>query len=526
MKKTILLLLCALAFNNLFSQELLKEILPKYNGLTNEVNLVEEITYSYDDQEKTVEKIQHRTLKYVKGKLVSEHNTYFDYDGKNETVFTYNSKGLLVKKTFTDFVLSVPSTTVYTYEKGVLVSENYESEFIKSFSTYEYDSKGRLIKVTSKDENGQLTNIMEYTDYANNDTYTRKDFFYSLNEKSSTSVTKFENGDIVSYDYENEFGTLSSAKYTYDSNGNVLNVLYGDISTERNKYEYAVDNYIKKYSFEGDEFFHFEKFIFRKIDFVNGKSIGSTEPDMAFIEENNVVSENKEMGLNQLESGCISGNCIDGYGTFNYENGEQYEGFFKNAHRSGPGLLLYEDGSSFNGMWENDEKNGLGFYSSYDGSFFLGHHQANLRNGEGIEQMYDEEGVIFSIANWESGNETSKIGNEKNDVLIGCISGDCQNGFGSYLYENGDIYMGFYKNGLYDNIGMYIYKSGDVFIGAFENQKRYGYGMYVWQNGSIYYGEYANDTYHGLGAYMPADDGQKLIGEFQNGNLSKSMSPD
>ena len=83
-----------------------------------------------------------------------------------------------------------------------------------------------------------------------------------------------------------------------------------------------------------------------------------------------------------------------------------------------------------------------------------------------------------------------KVDTKKN---AGCILGNCQNGFGTYIWANGDKYDGEWKN-----------------------DKRNGYGTFTWANGYKYVGEWKNDKINGFGTYIWAD-GTKECGEYQNG---------
>ena len=53
---------------------------------------------------------------------------------------------------------------------------------------------------------------------------------------------------------------------------------------------------------------------------------------------------------------------LDGYGVFHYENGDIYEGLFKEGVREGIGEYTYEDGCAYYGEWKNDKKHGQGSF--------------------------------------------------------------------------------------------------------------------------------------------------------------------
>ncbi|MDR2474377.1 MAG: hypothetical protein LBD45_00830, partial [Bacteroidales bacterium] len=79
-----------------------------------------------------------------------------------------------------------------------------------------------------------------------------------------------------------------------------------------------------------------------------------------------------------------------------------------------------------------------------------------------------------------------------------CIKGDCQNGDGSFQFDNGDKYTGAYRNGQRNGEGTYIYKSGDRYTGTWSNNQMNGYGEYYGVNYD-YKGKWANNQQHGQG---------------------------
>jgi YD repeat-containing protein len=156
---------------------------------------MEEHNYYYDDVAKTIEKSGIVTATYDKGKLVSYKNQYLgDYPSESEMVYTYDSKGLLEKKIYKDISYDTQSVYTYQYEKGKLMTELYESEYSNTVTKYEYDKKGRVIKATTTDEEGNITSISEYSDYgANEESYTLTYKYMVDGVASSTGVSKYVN---------------------------------------------------------------------------------------------------------------------------------------------------------------------------------------------------------------------------------------------------------------------------------------------------------------------------------------------
>jgi hypothetical protein len=76
----------------------------------------------------------------------------------------------------------------------------------------------------------------------------------------------------------------------------------------------------------------------------------------------------------------------------------------------------------------------------------------------------------------------------------GCISGDCENGKGTYIYEGNGTQI--WKNG--------AYVSYDKFVGNFRNGKRKE-GTYTWANGDKFVGRYGSDGHKHFGTLTYAN---------------------
>lgn len=106
----------------------------------------------------------------------------------------------------------------------------------------------------------------------------------------------------------------------------------------------------------------------------------------------------------------------------------------------------------------------------------------------------------------------------------GCVSGNCIDGVGKYIYDSGDIYEGSFKNGLRDGKGKMLYVNGDIYEGDYKNDLRDGFGVYTFKNGDVYEGNFKNGVREGDGTYK-FNDGMIFKGTFiqdgakGNGNL-------
>ncbi len=165
-----------------------------------------------------------------------------------------------------------------------------------------------------------------------------------------------------------------------------------------------------------------------------------------------------------IQSGCLSGNCNTGKGLFAYPEGSRYEGQFRNKLPDGYGTFYYANGNQYNGTFRKGNRHGRGTLIKKDGSVVSG----EWRFGEYMP----------------SGKTPPS--------LLGCISGNCMNGYGTYLYKDGNKYTGTFKRGYPD-----------------------GYGTVQYKDGNRYEGQMKEGAFEGVGTLFR--DGMKITGKWQKG---------
>ena len=57
-----------------------------------------------------------------------------------------------------------------------------------------------------------------------------------------------------------------------------------------------------------------------------------------------------------------------------------------------------------------------------------------------------------------------------------CIQGNCNNGYGIFIFDDGRVYEGQWKMGLFDGMGKLIFISGSKYTGEFKKGHIHGYG--------------------------------------------------
>ena len=103
-----------------------------------------------------------------------------------------------------------------------------------------------------------------------------------------------------------------------------------------------------------------------------------------------------------------------------------------------------------------------------------------------------------------------------------CVSGDCVNGYGTYVWDSGEKYVGEFKNYEFHGQGTLTLADGNWYVGEFKNYKFDGQGTYTSANGDKYVGGFKNNEKHGQGTYTYASaSGGVWRGIWENGELAR-----
>lgn len=102
-------------------------------------------------------------------------------------------------------------------------------------------------------------------------------------------------------------------------------------------------------------------------------------------------------------------------------------------------------------------------------------------------------------------------------TAVGCVSGDCEDGTGVFVYPTGERYAGEFEDGDKHGEGTEYYADGKVkYKGGFRDNLRCDYGVYFYRNGDKYVGWFQKNVPNGKGTYRFAD-GDQITGNFRNG---------
>lgn len=246
-----------------------------------------------------------------------------------------------------------------------------------------------------------------------------------------------------------------------------------------------------------------------------------------------------------LAGRCVSGNCTEGEGIYLYDDLKRYEGEFHNATADGTGTIHYPAGAwyegdvydgrphgngtlhgwrgwkhkgSFHHGWEH----GDGIFTDRDGARFHGTFAGGYRHGPAL-RVEPDGSVVREL--WINGRFVRRLKHgeqptelEWNGTLpappkvpwdpkypTGCLSGDCTDGTGVYVFDTGQRYEGEFREGRSFGQGTRYFPNGDVYEGEEVNGTRHGEGIYHFADGDVFMGRFESDMREGPGAFRQAE---------------------
>ncbi|MBK8558061.1 MAG: caspase family protein [Lewinellaceae bacterium] len=225
-----------------------------------------------------------------------------------------------------------------------------------------------------------------------------------------------------------------------------------------------------------------------------------------------------------LGAQCISGDCINGQGTYVYPSGAKYVGSFKDGEIDGVGVCYYTDKSKYSGEWKNRYPEGKGTKTYADGTKRTG----SWKKGKPV----DEAGNV--LEEYIAGKKEEQQDDGTN-IQSGCLSGDCKSGSGIFAYPDGSKYEGEFVNGKFQGSGTFHFANGDKYVGQFRENFPNGSGIRYHQHGTVESGQWhdgefigasliesgqvgciTGDCEAGTGVFIYKEGAARFEGAFQN----------
>lgn len=185
-----------------------------------------------------------------------------------------------------------------------------------------------------------------------------------------------------------------------------------------------------------------------------------------------------------VQAQCIQGDCRNGTGIYLFPSGAKYIGQFEEGKMEGIGSCYYSDGSKYQGEWVNSYPEGNGIKTFPDGT----QQRGEWRKGKPYKEPQSE--AVALEQEPAPAVQSAPAEPTQEEQQIGCISGNCKNGRGIYIYPSGAIYTGDFKDGEIHGVGVCQYSDGSKYQGNWEHRYPHGHGIKTLANGSKWAGQW------------------------------------
>jgi len=101
-----------------------------------------------------------------------------------------------------------------------------------------------------------------------------------------------------------------------------------------------------------------------------------------------------------ISAQCIEGNCFEGNGTYQFENGDRHKGLWKKGVPNGYGVYGFANGDTYKGAFKGGLMDGRGTYTYDNGDKYIGAWKNGKMNGRG-HFHWDLPGDLMSNAKYE-----------------------------------------------------------------------------------------------------------------------------
>ena len=162
----------------------------------------------------------------------------------------------------------------------------------------------------------------------------------------------------------------------------------------------------------------------------------------------------------ELSRECLSGDCINGYGSLEITTNigvNTYRGNFKDGKYDGFGklteMISRSERAYYEGTWSEGIRSGRGTFWDGQGNLYIGEWKNDKRDGRGS--------YFFGVKDWTENKYTEY-----------------------WLSENTENYTGDFKNDLYHGQGTYRWPDGQKYVGGFFANDKHGIGTFYYPRGT------------------------------------------
>ncbi|WP_111307836.1 MORN repeat-containing protein [Confluentibacter sediminis] len=488
----------------------------------------------------------------------------------NGHVYTYNDKWLLISDTqiipekYNQPQQSKTKKYTYDLQNRLIKQEAYESDVLKSSTTFKYAKEGTILKVFSTETEASKTLLSEkrYKDgrliysKSNSDNIELK-IESKLDGKGNSIEDKHINGGELTdtFNYSIVYYSDANKPLDYkivikkDANGNLYQHIYrnGTYFYSPLKTQLEGSNDLLFYD-DLTQNYYIAKDAYNKT-LTNGFTIKmeliakDSEVLLKNLPENRVVVfyQGKNVFLNSKKS--VSFYILNYLFSYHVDknNSEEKTFFFKDAKEKtfAPGILLPENKDQFyyyldgetnkvlmvlkgvsinNTSFSNRVKFGdyglLAYVNNVPTYVFPDYYNME-KDKMYLARMYDEK------TDAETLNNTKQTSTNTTSSNTNCLSGNCIDGYGELQTKESTL-IGLFKNGKANGYGIQTYDKG-VYMGNFKDGIRDGNGIYNWKDiNQFYIGEWKQGKQHGFG-YFITNQVITSAGYYENGAQVTNM---
>ncbi len=138
---------------------------------------------------------------------------------------------------------------------------------------------------------------------------------------------------------------------------------------------------------------------------------------------------NADTAKSRSSTGCIEGNCENGYGLYVWPNGNRYEGDWVDGKTHGKGVHTWASGNRYEGDWVDGNRTGRGVLTWADGHRYEGYWVDGKRNGRGI--LTNPDGIVRAGI-WQDNELVEEVVLQDENALRNVSSGT-----GFFINNNG-----------------------------------------------------------------------------------------
>ena len=117
-------------------------------------------------------------------------------------------------------------------------------------------------------------------------------------------------------------------------------------------------------------------------------------------------------------SGCLEGDCVNGFSKIQYSNG-YYIGEFKNKKEDGQGTYVWNSGDKYIGEWKHGNMTGQGTHTWTNGNKYIGEWKDGIRTGQGTFFWKDGDKYYGEFYKNKLNGEGTFISGKDNSMMIG-----------------------------------------------------------------------------------------------------------